>query len=155
MNSVVIWISINAILPLLPILINFTVGKLFTEKSKDLKWYQFLSRDNGLALYSSIISISSLSKLFLSFVSTPNLFDLIDNRTQSFFVIIIIFLGLNLLFSLVVYSILLYRSKTINDLYSNENRLSDEQERAIAFITITLALIATILNFIVTLKTKG
>ena len=54
----------------------------------------------------------------LAFVSTPSLFELIDNRTQSLFVYIILILGLNFVISLVVYFILLYRSKTINNLYS-------------------------------------
>lgn len=145
-GSGVLWIFINTILPILPISISYLIIKFFSENHHNLKWYQFISKNDGLALYSSLISISSLSTPLLSFSSIPK---------QKSFIFLFMLLIVILVFSLVFYAILLYRSATIDNLYSTENSLNDNTEKNIAFIIVSLALAATVCSLIMNFFTGG
>ncbi|MEL6440080.1 MAG: hypothetical protein AAFQ80_12590 [Cyanobacteria bacterium J06621_8] len=155
LDSVVVWIFINTILPLLPILASFWVGNLFFKGTNDLKWYQFLSRNEGLALYASLISISSLSTPILSLLSKPNLADLVDSQEKTIFIIVFIALVLIFIASIIIYAILLYRNMTVENLYSPENDLAENKEKTIAYIILFLALAATIFSLVMKFLTEG
>lgn len=154
-NSIVVWIFINTLLPLSPIFASFLFGNLFSENFKNLKWYQFLSRNDGLALYSSLISISSLSTPILSSLSTPNFINSINRKQQTSFIYLFIILVLIFILSVMTYAVLLYRSTTTANLYSPENGLVEEQEKQIAYLIVGLALGATVFSLLMKFTIEG
>lgn len=154
-NSIVVWVFTNTIFPILPILIVFSYVKLSNKKFKHLKIYQFIARNDGLALYSCIVSVSSLPKPISYIFSKYNSYDSITEGKQTLILTLFLITIFILMLSFGAYCFLLNKSITSENLYSPENDSDDATEKILAIGIILLALASTIFSFFMNLKTGG
>ena len=154
-DSIFVWIFTNTIFPILPILIVFSYLKLSAEEFKHLKWYQFIARNDGLALYSCIVSVSSLLRPLPYIFSRYNSYNSIAKTNQRTILYLLFILILIFMISLCLYCFLLNKSITTQNLYSPENKSDDVTEQQLAIVIILLASASTIFSLFMNLTTGG
>lgn len=130
----ILWIFINSIFPLMPIAFYFFIYKL-SDKDNQKKWYQILSKDNGLSIYSAILSATSIAAAIKKEIIYSSLFSLLT------------FIALGLIFMM---STMLYGSLAFKNLYFNQDTLNESNfdEKLLSVGGLSLAIGAVVLGFI-------